>query len=216
MNGREIDEVLEALWTCGEKKDHRLESLKKFCHVPVDGALLSALEKDDLIVYEGDMVLLTREGKDRAGMVIRRHRLAERLLVDVLNMPIHKAEEGACEFEHILAPQVAESICTLLGHPKECPHGAPIPAGPCCRGDKDVVDNVVVSLTRLEPGRTAKVAYISTPSHPRLHKLISFGLTPGVMLKIHQKYPSYVISCDQMEIALEEDVARDIHVWREL
>ncbi len=215
MNNCEVEEVLEALWTCSEKKDHHIEALKKCCHVSVDQKLLSAMEKDDLIVYEGEMVLLTREGKHRAAQVIRRHRLAERLFVDVLNMSLHQAEKGACEFEHILAPQVVESICTLLGHPQECPHGAPIPRGKCCVEAKDVVDNVVVPLNRLEAGRTAKIAYVSTPSHPRLHKLISFGLTPGVEIKVHQKSPSYVISCAQTELALEGDVARDIYVWRE-
>ncbi len=216
MNGREVEEVLEALWTCAEKNEHHIEALKKSCHVPVDRELLSALEKNDLIAYEGEMVLLTREGKTRAARVIRRHRLAERLLVDVLNIPLHEAEEGACEFEHILAPQVEESICTLLGHPRECPHGARIPIGKCCVASKEVVDNVVVPLSQLEVGRSAKVAYICTPSHSRLHKLTSFGLTPGVALKVHQKSPSYVISCEQTELALEEDVVRDIHVWRVL
>ncbi len=215
MNGREVDEVLEALWTCSEKKDHRLEALKACCHVSIDQALLVSMERDHLIAYEGEMVLLTAEGRNRAALVIRRHRLAERLLVDVLSIPIQQVEEGACEFEHILAPEVAESICTLLGHPRECPHNAPIPMGRCCQEAKDVVDNVVIPLTRLEAGRTAKVAYISTPSHPRLHKLISFGLTPGVMVTVHQRSPSYVVSCEQTELALEEDVAGSIHVWRE-
>ncbi len=214
MNGREIEEVLEALWTCDEKSDYHLEALRKCCHVPVDQQQLSALENDDLIAYQGEMVLLTRKGKKRAGEVIRRHRLAERLLVDVLNMSLQQAEVGACEFEHILAPQVTESICTLLGHPRECPHGARIPMGKCCYEAKDVVDNVVVPLSRLEAGTTAKVAYITTSSHPRLHKLLSFGLMPGVELTVHQKSPSYVISCDQTELALEEDVANDIHVWK--
>ncbi len=215
MNDREVEEVLEALWTCSEKKDHHIEALKKCCHVAVDQELLSALEKRDLITYEGEMILLTREGKDRAAQVMRRHRLAERLFVDVLNIPLQQAEEGACEFEHILAPQVVDSICTLLGHPRECPHGASIPAGKCCLEAKDVVDNVVIPLIRLEAGKTARIAYVSTPSHPRLHKLLSFGLTPGVAIKVHQKSPSYVISCEQTELALEEDVARDIYVWKD-
>ncbi len=215
MNGRQVEEVLEALWTCSERKDYSLETLKMCCHTPIDQELLSSLEKENFIAYEGEMVLLTREGKDRAAQVIRRHRLAERLFVDVLNMPLQQIENGACEFEHMLAPQVEESICTLLGHPRECPHGSPIPEGKCCMEVKDVVDNVVVPLTRLEAGRTAKIAYITTPSHPRLHKLISFGLTPGVTLKVHQKTPSYVISCEQTELALEEDIVRDIYVWRD-
>lgn len=214
MNDREIEEVLEALWTCSERQEHHIKALKKCCHVLVDQELLSTLAKKDLIAYEGEMVLLTREGKTRAAGVIRRHRLAERLLVDVLNIPLQEAEEGACELEHILVPQVEESICTLLGHPRECPHGARIPMGKCCVEAKDVVDNVVVPLTQLEAGKSGKVAYISTPSHSRLNKLTSFGLTPGVTLKVHQKSPSYVISCEQTELALEEDIVRDIHVWR--
>lgn len=215
MNDREVEEVLEALWTCSEKKEHHIEVLKQSCHVPVDQELLSTLEKKNLIAYEGEMILLTREGKSRAALVIRRHRLAERLFVDVLNIPLQQAEAGACELEHILAPQVEESICTLLGHPRECPHGAPIPMGKCCVESRDVVDNVVVPLSQLEAGRCGKVAYISTSIHSRLHKLTSFGLTPGVTVKVHQKYPSYVISCAHTELALEEDVVRDIHVWRE-
>ncbi len=215
MNECEVEEVLEALWVCGEKKDHHLEALRKWCDIPVDRELLAALEKRNFIAYDGEMILLTREGKSRAALVIRRHRLAERLFTDVLNMPLHQVEEGACEFEHALAAQVEESICTLLGHPRECPHGASIPEGKCCLEARDVVDNVVVPLVRLEVGGTARVAYLSTPSHSRLHKLISFGLTPGVALKVHQKSPAYVISCEQTELALEEDVARDIYVWRD-
>ncbi len=214
MNAREVEEVLEALWTCSENNEHYVEALRKRCDIRVDQELLSALEREELIAQDGEMFLLTRKGKDRASQVVRRHRLAERLFTDILQIPLDQVEKGACEFEHILAPQVVDSICTLLGHPRQCPHGAPIPEGKCCLEARDVVDNVVVSLVRLEAGKTARIAYVSTPSHQRLHKLFSFGLTPGVTLKLHQKSPSYVIRCEQTELALEEDVARDIYVWR--
>ena len=215
MNDRNVEEVLEALWVCSERKDHRIEALKRWCHTSVDEALLSVLEKNDLIAYDGEMILLTGKGRERAALITRRHRLAERLLVDVLGMPLQEAEKGACEFEHVVADEVADSICTLLGHPRQCPHGASIPHGKCCLETKEVVDNVVVPLTRLEAGSTARVAYISTTSHSRLHKLLSFGIGPGMTLTIHQKSPSYVIACEHTELAMEEDVARDIHVWRD-
>jgi DtxR family Mn-dependent transcriptional regulator len=215
MIDRNVEEVLEALWTCGERKEHGVEALKRSCHIVVDESLLQALQRDNLVAYDGDMILLTSQGSKQAAQVVRRHRLAERLLVDVLNIPIQEAEKGACEFEHVVAPEVTESICTLLGHPRQCPHGATIPHGKCCLEAKEVVDNVVVPLTRLEVGTTARVAYISAASHARLHKLLSFGLGPGMTVAIHQKSPSYVISCARMELAVEEDVARDIHVWRE-
>ena len=215
MSDRNVEEVLEALWVCSEKKDHRVEALRAWCQVPVDEALLSILEKENLVAYDGEMILLTAKGKERAALISRRHRLAERLLVDVLGMPLHEAEKGACEFEHVVAPEVADSICTLLGHPRQCPHGASIPYGRCCLEAKEVVDNVVVPLTRVKVGTTARIAYISTRSHARLHKLLSFGMGPGKTVTIHQKYPSYVISCEHTELAIEEDVARDIHVWRD-
>ena len=148
MNDRNVEEVLEALWVCSERKDHRIEALKRWCHTSVDEALLSVLEKDDLIAYDGEMILLTGKGRERAALITRRHRLAERLLVDVLGMPLQEAEKGACEFEHVVADEVADSICTLLGHPRQCPHGASIPHGKCCLETKEVVDNVVVPLTR--------------------------------------------------------------------
>jgi DtxR family transcriptional regulator, Mn-dependent transcriptional regulator len=214
-NGRDVEEVLEAIWTCVETRDQSVGALKACCHVPVDEPLLSRLEGQGLLLRQGDQIDLTDEGRRQAAQVVRRHRLAERLLVDILNIPVQQAEEGACEFEHILAPQVTESICTLLGHPQECPHGAPIPKGPCCLAAKDVVDSMVVPLTRVDAGRTARVAYIGTRSHSRLHKLMSFGLAPGVKLKVHQKSPSFVISYGQTELALEQDVAQEICVWRD-
>ena len=215
MSDRNIEEVLEALWVCGEKKDHRIEALRRWCGIPVEPGLLSVMEKDDLIAYDGEMILLTAKGRERAALITRRHRLAERLLVDVLGMPLHEAEKGACEFEHVVAPEVADSICTLLGHPRQCPHGSSIPHGKCCVVAKEVVDNIVVPLIRMKAGTTVRVAYISTPSHSRLHKLLSFGIGPGMTLTIHQKSPSYVISCEHAELAIEEDVARDIYVWRD-
>ena len=214
MNSREIEEILEALWICTERKEHTLDAVRKRCHGPVNEDLLATLEQDDLIAHDGEMTLLTRSGKVRAAGVVRRHRLAERLLADVLNMTVQEAESTACEFEHSLAPEVTESICTLLGHPRECPHGSQIPEGDCCREARNVVENMVVSLDKLEPGEKARMAYVKTKSHPRLHKLLSFGLRPGVTIRLHQKFPSYVISCEQTELALEKDVAADIFVWR--
>ncbi|MDC0358053.1 metal-dependent transcriptional regulator [Oligoflexia bacterium] len=215
MTAHHVEEILEALWTCSEKKEHHIDKLRECCHVSIDHELLLSLEQKNLIAFDGELVLLTQEGRKQAAQVIRRHRLAERLLIDILNMPLSDIEKNACEFEHMLAPQVEESICTLLGHPTECPHGMPIPEGQCCKEARAVVDNVVVPLDRLDAGQEAKVAYLRTSNHSRLHKLVSFGLSPGVRLKVHQTAPSFVISCEQTDLALDEDVASNIYVWRD-
>jgi putative ABC transport system ATP-binding protein len=83
---------------------------------------------------EGSVVVeFTDRGRRRAEDVIRRHRLAERLFTDSLAMDNEaEIEQQACRFEHILSPEATDKICSFLGHPRTCPHGAPIPPGPCC------------------------------------------------------------------------------------
>jgi Mn-dependent DtxR family transcriptional regulator len=81
----------------------------------------------------GDIVELTASGRRRAGDIIRRHRLAERLFTETLRVEDEaEIEQQACKFEHILSPDATDRICSFLGHPRTCPHGAPIPEGACC------------------------------------------------------------------------------------
>ena len=93
-----------------------------------------ALRPDGMFTGDGSLVVtLTPRGRNRAGSIIRRHRLAERLFTDSLALETEsEIEQQACKFEHILSPEATDKICTFLGHPRTCPHGAPIPPGPCC------------------------------------------------------------------------------------
>ena len=81
--------------------------------------------------------MITKNETQSSLQLIRAHRLAEKLIHDVLG---GKFEDEACEFEHIASPKLVDSICTMLGHPKECPHGLPIPEGDCCKRSKDFVN----------------------------------------------------------------------------
>jgi DtxR family Mn-dependent transcriptional regulator len=93
-----------------------------------------------VLIYSGNipadgttMVDFTERGRKRAADVIRRHRLAERLFTESFGMQDEtEVEEQACKFEHVLSPEATERICSFLGHPKTCPHGATIPPGECC------------------------------------------------------------------------------------
>jgi putative ABC transport system ATP-binding protein len=93
-----------------------------------------ALKPAGVSVGDGSMIVeLTPRGRQRAADIIRRHRLAERLFTDSLSLDSEsEIEQQACKFEHILSPEATDKICTFLGHPKTCPHGAPIPPGNCC------------------------------------------------------------------------------------
>jgi putative ABC transport system ATP-binding protein len=93
-----------------------------------------ALKPTGVSIGDGSMIVeLTPRGRQRAADIIRRHRLAERLFTDSLALDSEsEIEQQACKFEHILSPEATDKICTFLGHPRTCPHGAPIPPGPCC------------------------------------------------------------------------------------
>jgi len=86
------------------------------------------------------MIIFTEKGRRRAEDIIRRHRLAERLFTQTFQVEDEKEiAEQACRFEHILSPEATDRICTFLGHPRMCPHGSPIPAGPCCIAAKSAI-----------------------------------------------------------------------------
>src|SRR5438874_3285156 len=103
-------------------------------HKPFVNPCHDALKPTGVSVGDGSMVVeLTERGRQRAADIIRRHRLAERLFTDSLALESEsEIEQQACKFEHILSPEATDKICTFLGHPKTCPHGAPIPRGNCC------------------------------------------------------------------------------------
>ncbi len=105
-------------------------------------------------IHEGSLpnglvVEFTPRGRATAQSIIRRHRLAERLFTESLGMQSQEEiEEQACKFEHILSPEATEKICAFLGHPRTCPHGAPIPPGPCCADSVSPRKNRVETAVR--------------------------------------------------------------------
>src|SRR3989440_37024 len=103
-------------------------------HKPFVNPCHDALKPTSVSIGDGSMIVeLTPRGRQRAADIIRRHRLAERLFTDSLALDSEtEIEQQACKFEHILLPQATDKICTFLGHPRTCPHGAPIPPGACC------------------------------------------------------------------------------------
>jgi len=103
-------------------------------HKPFVNPCHDALKPDGVSTGDGSAIVeFTTRGRQRAADIIRRHRLAERLFTDSLAMDSEtEIEQQACKFEHILSPEATDKICSFLGHPRTCPHGAAIPPGPCC------------------------------------------------------------------------------------
>jgi len=105
-------------------------------HKPFINPCHDALKPTGVSTGDGSLIVeFTPRGRQRAADIVRRHRLAERLFTDSLAMDSEsEIEQQACKFEHILSPEATDKICAFLGHPRTCPHGAPIPPGPCCGG----------------------------------------------------------------------------------
>jgi putative ABC transport system ATP-binding protein len=122
-------------------------------HRPFVNPCHDAMRPEGFFVRDGSAVVaLTLRGRNKAGSVIRRHRLAERLFTDSLAMDSEtEIEQQACKFEHILSPGATDKICAFLGHPRTCPHGAPIPPGPCCGASR--LELSAEELTQTTPAR---------------------------------------------------------------
>ena len=197
------DEVLERLWYAKEEK--------RSVHSVDDTRALEELLGAKLVT-RGDTIELTNEGSERARGIVRRHRLAEILFGQVLEVDATDAEKSACEFEHILAERVVDRVCTFLGHPPACPHGLPIPQGSCCQVYSKKVDPLITRLVDLPLGATASVVFIAPKSVFRLNRLASFGVVPGSQVRLIERKPSVVLACGQTSIAVEDEIGREIYV----
>lgn len=206
-------EILEAIWTFEEGGICTVEDLKTRLNndYVVDDEMLSELEHSGYLTISNNQINLTDKGINDAKPIIRRHRLAERMLTDVLGMTPEETEESACEYEHVLAPGLTEAICTLLGHPRECPHGSPIPEGECCKRADLSIQTAVKSLDGMDTGDTIRISYLRTDDHVVINKLYSLGISSGKTIIIRQKFPTFVVQIDNSQVAIEKNVAEKIY-----
>jgi len=182
---------------------------------PLPGdAVIGELLRRGYIEFTGESATMTKMGHQEAEHAVRRHRLAERLLHDVIDVQGRQIDQAACEFEHSLHHGVAEHICTLLGHPNTCPHGRPIPPGKCCKERKGAAKAAVVSLAEMQAGERGIIAYLSSRQSDTVQKLMALGALPGAPISIIQTFPSVVFQINQTQMAVDMSLAGDIYVRR--
>ncbi len=202
----EAQEILETLWLQEEgegpaslaslEKAHGFDELSQMGYVSVgDGR-----------------ATLTERGLREAEGAIRRHRLAERLMADVVDVGSRALDEVSCHFEHMLHAGIEDKVCRLLGHPRVCPHGKAIPEGNCCRRRAKVGEKLVAPMADLDVDEEGRVAYLITGDGVRMKELMAIGLVPGVGVKLIRKSPAYVFSLGESEFAVDEDMAKAIYV----
>jgi DtxR family Mn-dependent transcriptional regulator len=216
IDEHKTDELLELIWTLREVGKKSLKKVLSDTREEDAEGAIKVMERRKLVRIAGDEIVLTRKGEKRARKIIRRHRLAERLFSDVLGLEERYIHPEACKFEHILSPEVTDSVCTFLGHPPLCPHGNPIPRGDCCAKFKREVKPLVMPLRDLEPGDEGRITFIAPKEHARLDRLSSLGVIPGSTIKLHQKRPSFVIRIGETDLAIDEEIAKEIYVRKKI
>jgi putative ABC transport system ATP-binding protein len=128
----EYDHLLEQVWIFGEEGvTPELDRMRQ-SDVKDAATVIKRLKELGLLQLKNQEVALTAQGENRARDIVRRRRLAERLLTDTFSVADSEADSHACKFEHIISPELDQKICTFLNHPETCPHGNPIPPGRCC------------------------------------------------------------------------------------
>ena len=139
---------------------------------PAVHEMIGRLERDDYITRGSDKVIsFTAEGESQAGEIVRRHRLIERFLTDVLRIPWDEVHEEAERLEHAMSPVLEERMLAAIGDAKTCPHGHPIVAGARLAG---------VPLADVEIGAEVRVLRFENEAEDLLHYLRTTGLEPGL------------------------------------
>lgn len=176
--------------------------------LPAVTDMMQRLAAEGLIEYEPNRgATLTAEGSRAAMTTIRRHRLWERFLTDILGLKWDKVHEEACRLEHATSPETEDRLASLIGETDTCPHGHPIP-------DKDgnIRDQGVRPLSEFKPGQTAYIAAIGKETPGLLRKVEKWGLKPGAVVSIESKDSegSMELKMDDRELALKKDSAADL------
>jgi DtxR family Mn-dependent transcriptional regulator len=219
------EEFLELCWTAEEEglhwvnRDQLPAHLTCFLPHPIEGdgfgpEAVDALLAERLLEADDRRVRLTDAGRRQAAEIVRRHRLTEVLLHNVLAVSEQSVESTACQVEHILNAEVTEAVCAFLGHPPSCPHGPSIPRGRCCEQEPAHLQPLIAALAELAVGETATVAFIHSRRHAYLQRLSALGVVPGSRIRLRQRHPAFVLQIGETELALDHEAGREIFIRR--
>ncbi|MDH5702104.1 MAG: metal-dependent transcriptional regulator [Candidatus Bathyarchaeota archaeon] len=210
----EAEEYLETIYRL-EKKTGSAKTMELARQLKVvPGSItntIEGLERRGLVTHEPYRgVKLTEKGRKLALDVLRRHRLAERLLTDILHLDWSEAHDAACKLEHAIAPNIIKPLEKTLGHPKTCPHGSPIPTA--CGG---IIEEESVPLAKLSPKESGIIVKIIEEKVEILQHLATLGLAPGVHVEVEKKAffgGPMSIKVGEVSHTLDYDVASIINV----
>jgi DtxR family Mn-dependent transcriptional regulator len=172
---------------------------------PTVHEMIGRLERDGYITRAGDKsISFTDSGQGHAEEIVRRHRLIERFLTDILGIPWDEVHEEAERLEHAMSPVLEERMLAAIGDAKTCPHGHPIRAGTRIEG---------VPLADVEPGASITVLRFENEAEELLHYLKTTGLEPGLEGTIDTKDDGeVVVRAGERTIIVDGTIAETVSV----
>jgi DtxR family transcriptional regulator, Mn-dependent transcriptional regulator len=180
---------------------------------PSVSEMLDRLRSEGYVNRSGRKITLTKEGRAVAQSVIRKHRLAERLLVDVIGLPWHLVHEEAGRWEHVMSDDVETRLVELLGDPGTCPHGNPIPGS----ANYSSVESPQLRLAEAIPGQTVRFERLTEAVEQdgaSLRYLDDAGFIPGATATVTTRSPdgTLLLDVDGRMLALGRDLCQRLFV----
>lgn len=179
---------------------------------PAVSETVKRLEREGYVTLDADRVLhLTEAGRAYATSMLRKHRLAEVLLVDVLKVPWPQVHEEACRLEHAISDNLEQHLKALLGDPGTCPHGSPIP------GSANVVETGPLQrLSTVPAGGSCVVRRIDEHLQTLVERMVeleSARLLPGQRVVVGEVDRSQVrLEVDGVDVRVDRAVAEEVYV----
>ncbi|MFT4199633.1 metal-dependent transcriptional regulator [Gordonia sp. (in: high G+C Gram-positive bacteria)] len=188
---------------------------------PTVSQTVARMERDGLVRVAGDRHLeLTEKGRDLAVAVMRKHRLAERLLVDVIGLPWDEVHDEACRWEHVMSENVERRILAVLDNPTTSPYGNPIPGLDLLGADTAPVDDHAVRMAELTGTEPQAVVIRRLSEHAQSDQdlivtLREVGIVPNARVTVTGKDRGFVVTTPGHEgLELSEEMAHSIFVER--
>ncbi len=169
---------------------------------------VARLEEQGLLrLAEDRTVQLTDDGRDKATHVMRKHRLAERLLADVIGLEAEYIHEEACRWEHVISDRVEDKLAELLGNPSTSPYGNPIPGG-------DGAAEQAVALATVDGGpvRLHSISESLQSDAEVIHVLYEHDMRAGQVVTVSRDDGSVVLESDAHRVELTNEAAKLVYV----
>jgi DtxR family Mn-dependent transcriptional regulator len=211
-----VEEYLQAIESLNEEGTPTIQARiaeRLGRSAPTVSEMLDRLATDGYVERSGRTITLTEQGQDVAQTVLRKHRLAERLLVDVIGLPWHLVHDEAGRWEHVMSDEVMTRLVQILDDPATCPHGNPIPGS----AHSPATQSPQVSLATIEAGQKVRFERLGEEVEldgATLRYLDEAGFIPGATATVTDKGPdgTILLDADGTTLVLGADLSHRLFV----